>query len=186
MAFRGGYFHASLLILRIILKSKGFRHDSGRYSSLHRRIILATIKYLGNCLCPLCTCPKEKVRDLGTRADDLCRSIVRVDSEERQRMVYKAREWIFKCGRAVTSDAIDVYLKFSMVPICVCSHQNAEITLIFINRMPSPKRLVIGDLISIKCSLSISFTTSNLVFGKVSLHTWFGFSTLAVKARSTR
>ena len=39
-AFRGGYFHASLLILRIILKSKCFRHDSGSCSSLH----LATVE----------------------------------------------------------------------------------------------------------------------------------------------
>lgn len=155
-------------------------------ASGHCRIILATIKYLGNCLCPLCTCPKEKVRDLGTKADDMRRSIVRVDSEERQKMVYKAQEWIFKRGRAVTSDAIDVYLKSSMVPIRVCSRQKAEITLIFINRMPSPKRWVIGGSIFIKCSLSISFTTSNLVFGKVSSHTWFGFSMLAVKERSTR
>ncbi|KAF8227050.1 hypothetical protein L208DRAFT_1298623, partial [Tricholoma matsutake] len=34
------------------------------------KVILATIKYLGNCLCPLCTCIKEKVCDLGTRVDE--------------------------------------------------------------------------------------------------------------------
>jgi hypothetical protein len=36
-------------------------------------------------------------------------------------MVQKAREWIFKSGRAVTSEGIDIYLKFSMVPIRVMS-----------------------------------------------------------------
>jgi hypothetical protein len=72
-------------------------------------------------LCPLCTCPKEKVRDLGTGADELRRSAIRVDSEIRQKMVQKAREWIFKSGRAVTSEGIDIYLKFSMVPIRVMS-----------------------------------------------------------------
>ena len=59
------------------------------YSSLyiHYRIILSTIKFLGHCLCPLCTCVKGKVQDLGTRADDLCRSGVQVDSEKQQNMV---------------------------------------------------------------------------------------------------
>ena len=58
---------------------------------------------------------------MGTRADDLRRSVTRVDSEERQKKVHKAREWIFKHGRAVTSDAIDEYLKVSMIPIRVMS-----------------------------------------------------------------
>ena len=90
-----------------------------QYSSHHCRIILATIKYLGNCLCLLCTCPKEKVQDLGLKADDLQRGVIQVDSEERQMMVQKARDWIFKTGHAVTSDAIDEYLKLSVILICV-------------------------------------------------------------------
>jgi hypothetical protein len=83
------------------------------------RIILATIKFLGSCLCPLCTCMKEKVRDLGTKADELRRSAIRVDSEDRQNMVEKAREWIFQDGRAVSSEANNKYLGFSMIPIRV-------------------------------------------------------------------
>ena len=83
------------------------------------RIILSTIKFLGDCLCPLCTCVKGKVRDLGTKADEFRRSAIRVDSEKRQNMVEKAREWIFQHGRAVTSEAIDNYLGFSMIPIRV-------------------------------------------------------------------
>jgi hypothetical protein len=46
------------------------------------RIILATIKFLGRCLCPLYTCPMEKVQDLGTKADDTRRNNIRVDSEK--------------------------------------------------------------------------------------------------------
>jgi hypothetical protein len=62
---------------------------------------------------------KEKVRDLGTKADELRRSAIRVDSEDRQNMVEKAREWIFQDGRAVSSEAINKYLGFSMIPIRV-------------------------------------------------------------------
>ena len=59
------------------------------------------------------------MRDLGTKLDDIRRSKIRVDSEERKNMVEKARSWIFEKGRAVTSEAIDNYLKFSTVPIRV-------------------------------------------------------------------
>ena len=91
------------------------------------RIVLSTIKFLGDCLCPLCTCGKEKVRDLGTKADESRRSMTRVDSEERQNMVEKARGWIFEQGRAVTSEAIDNYLGFSMTPIRVRLSQKKKI-----------------------------------------------------------
>ena len=83
------------------------------------RIILSTIKFLGECLCPLCTCVKKKVRDLGTKADESQRSVIRVDSEGRQNMVEIAREWIFQQGRSVTSETIDKFLGFSMSPIRV-------------------------------------------------------------------
>jgi hypothetical protein len=89
------------------------------YLYIRYRVILSTIKYLGDCLCPLCTCVKKKVRDLGTKADEFRRNAIRVDSENRQNMVEKAREWIFQHGRAVSSDAIDNYLGFSTIPIRV-------------------------------------------------------------------
>ena len=93
---------------------------------IHYRIILSTIKFLGECLCPLCTCVRKKVRDLGTKADDSRRSAIRVDCEERQNMVEKAREWIFQLGRAVNSDVIDNYLGLSMIPIRVRSFPEEE------------------------------------------------------------
>ena len=92
------------------------------------RVILATVKYLGHCLCPLCTCRKEKVRDLGTKADDTRRNDIRVDSETRQGMIETAREWIFKKGRSVTSKVIDRFLNFSMVPIRVSYFQNLGVS----------------------------------------------------------
>jgi hypothetical protein len=119
MVSRGVYFHGSLHIRQIILKSTFFPHVLYLNLYIRYRIILSTIKFLGDCLCPLCTCPKKKVRDLGTIADESRRSAIRVDSEERQNMVEKSREWIFEQGRAVTSEAIDIYLGFSMLPIRV-------------------------------------------------------------------
>ena len=62
---------------------------------------------------------EKRSTGLGTKADERRRSVIRVDSEERQNMVEKAREWIFQQGRAVTSEAIDNYLGFSMIPIRV-------------------------------------------------------------------
>ena len=97
---------------------------------VHYRIVLSTIKFLGKYLCPLCTCAKGKVRDLGTKADELRRSAIRVDSEEQQNRVEKAREWIFEHGRAVSSEAIDKYLGLSMTPIRVKLSSDPENSLL--------------------------------------------------------
>jgi hypothetical protein len=133
MVLRGVYFRGSSPIRLIILRSILLYHVLYLSLYIHYRIILATIKFLGNCLCPLCTCVKEKVRDLGTKADDRRRSAIRVDSEERQNMVERAREWIFQRGRAVTSEAINNYLGFSMTPIRVIPSPGQEnILLIFL------------------------------------------------------
>jgi hypothetical protein len=85
-------------------------------------------------LCPLFTCVKGKVWDLGTKADERRRSTIRVDSEERQNMIERAREWIFQHGRAVTSEVIDRYLGFSMIPIRVIPFPELQenILLIFV------------------------------------------------------
>lgn len=124
----GGYFLGSLPIPLIIRKSVSILFYVAYQLIILDRIILATIKYLGQCLCPLCTCLMEKVRDLGTKADDTRRNNIRVDSEMRQGMIATAREWIFKKGRSITSKAIDRLLNFSMVPIRVSSSQNLGVS----------------------------------------------------------
>ena len=43
---------------------------------IHYRIILSTIKFFRECLCPLCTCVRKKVQDLGTKADDSRHSVI--------------------------------------------------------------------------------------------------------------
>ena len=123
MVSRGVSFHGSLPIRPIIQRSKFlfYLFHTMTYISESIRVILCSIKSLSEYLCPLCTCEKEKVRDLGTKADNSRRSAIRVDSEERQNKVEKAREWIFQKGRAVTSEGIDNYLGLSMVPIRVRS-----------------------------------------------------------------
>ena len=123
MVSRGVSFHGSLPIRPIIQRSKFlfYLFHTMTYISESIRVILCSIKSLSEYLCPLCTCEKEKVRDLGTKADNSRRSAIRVDSEERQNKVEKAREWIFQKGRAVTSEGIDNYFGLSMVLIRVRS-----------------------------------------------------------------
>ena len=105
------------------------------YTSTYKFLtVLATIKFLGNCLCPLCTCVKGKVRDLGMKADERRRSTIRVDSEEQQNMVERVWEWIFQHGWAVTSEVIDRYLGFSIIPIHIIPFPELQenILLIFV------------------------------------------------------
>ena len=85
-------------------------------------------------MCPLCTCVKGKVQDLGMKADERRRSMIWVDSEERQNMVERVQEWIFQCGQAVTSEVIDRYLGFSIIPIHVIPFPELQenILLIFV------------------------------------------------------
>ncbi|KAH9010805.1 hypothetical protein EDB84DRAFT_1445518 [Lactarius hengduanensis] len=90
----------------------------------------------------------DKVRDLGTCADELRRVVgIRVDSKERQKMVEKAREWIFKTGRSVTSERIDEYLKLSMVPIHNAFLDVLLCASMFCGSFPKACEKVILDLI---------------------------------------
>ena len=136
------------------------------------RIILSTIRFLGDCLCPLCTCVKEKVRDLGMKADEFRRSTIWVDSQEWQDMVEKAQEWIFQDGQAVTLKAIDNYLGFSMIPIHVIPFPEYKNFIYF--RTHSLMR---------KCLHPVSFMNSNLVSGNKYLPIWYGFSMLVMKGK---
>jgi hypothetical protein len=123
---RGVYFRGSSCIRLIILRSILLYYVLYLSLYIHYRIILSTIKFLGSCLCPLCTCAQEKVRELGTKADDRWCSVIRVDSKEQQNMVERAREWIFQHGRAVISKAINKYLGFSIIPVRVIPSPGQE------------------------------------------------------------
>ena len=142
------------------------------------------LKFLGECLCPLCTCAKKKVRNLGTKANELRCGTIHVDSEEWQNMVEKAWEWIFQHGWAVSSEAIDNYLGLSMNPIHVIPWPFPEKRIAcwrLLFRMHSLKHFVILDSNFIKCSHPISFMNLNLVSGNKYLPTWYEFSMLVMK-----
>ncbi len=90
---------------------------------IHCRILLSSIKHLGNCLCPRCLIVKDKVRDLGTKQDMKRRQTeARVDTEHRQNDVKMAHNWIYSQGYPVDGKAInDLLGAKSLTPNCVCN-----------------------------------------------------------------
>ncbi|SJL13966.1 uncharacterized protein ARMOST_17418 [Armillaria ostoyae] len=72
------------------------------------KVLLASIKSLGRCLCPRCLVVKEKVLDMGMKRDlsnrqrNAC-----VDCEQCQHEVEMVRRWIFERGYAVSSKRIE-------------------------------------------------------------------------------
>ncbi|KAF5319789.1 hypothetical protein D9611_012833 [Ephemerocybe angulata] len=73
------------------------------------KVLLATIRVGGTCLCPRCLVTKAKADQMGTPADMRTRvSKVRKYMAENIR---HAREWIYKFGRGVKSKVVEDYLK---------------------------------------------------------------------------
>jgi hypothetical protein len=87
------------------------------------RILLASIKYLGNCPCPRCLVEKAQICELGTKWDDNRRiKQARVENAQRQRKVKKAREFMFHRGDGPTSTRVEAVLGAeSLVPTRVSS-----------------------------------------------------------------
>lgn len=87
------------------------------------RVLIATIRDLGDCPCVRCTIKKSQIREVGTPADMAIRTAQRrLDNEERQRKVDSARRLIYESGYVVNSDKVDKFLKSeSLVPTEVCS-----------------------------------------------------------------
>ncbi|EIW73873.1 hypothetical protein CONPUDRAFT_68217 [Coniophora puteana RWD-64-598 SS2] len=91
-----------------------FATYSGDYPE---KIILCTIKFLGQMPCPRCFVLKVNIPDMGTRKDMECRQNIRTDTMQRQELVQKARNKIFKKGCPVNSKKITSLLgKYSYVP----------------------------------------------------------------------
>ncbi|KAF6747597.1 hypothetical protein DFP72DRAFT_972254 [Ephemerocybe angulata] len=82
------------------------------------KILIASIKNLGKCPCPLCTIPLDNVHRLGKIRDRRARvRDARVDDEDRQTRVAKARHQIYVKNRSVNSDVVKGQLDgFSFVP----------------------------------------------------------------------
>ena len=73
---------------------------------------------MGQCPCPRCKIPQDKIRDFATPEDmEIRRTQTRRDDEDRQRKVKKAREFIYKKGYVVGSSHVEDLLKGeSLVP----------------------------------------------------------------------
>ncbi|KAJ3569072.1 hypothetical protein NP233_g5289 [Leucocoprinus birnbaumii] len=81
------------------------------------KALLATIRFLGGCPCPRCKIKKDQICDLGTDSDNAIWEDVRCDNKERQNLVEKARNLIFKKAKGVASACVEKLLKpLSMVP----------------------------------------------------------------------
>ena len=85
------------------------------------RILMACIKYLGDCCCPLCLVRKSQIPLLGTDRDMRFREKnPRVD---RPADVANAQRLLYEKGIALSNDSYDEILKFtSRVPTRVGVH----------------------------------------------------------------
>jgi hypothetical protein len=88
------------------------------------RVILATIRQLGNYPCPRCLIPMTRVQDMGTKRDMRQRkTLARVDDQARRRKIESARNIIYKKNYAVDSNPVEALLKDqSLVPTFVSDH----------------------------------------------------------------
>ncbi|KAF7359835.1 hypothetical protein MVEN_00708900 [Mycena venus] len=76
------------------------------------KVLLATIRNLGECPCPRCFVTKDKLDQFGTVRDDKNRvTLHRVDNENRKSYVQKARDWIYRLGHAVRGAKVERLLK---------------------------------------------------------------------------
>ncbi|QRV82607.1 hypothetical protein RhiJN_27833 [Ceratobasidium sp. AG-Ba] len=76
------------------------------------KVLLATIRNGGTCLCPRCTIKTHSVHQLGTPSDTRLRTVKRrVDNEKRRGKVRKARELIYKLGLSVQTKGVEELLQ---------------------------------------------------------------------------
>ena len=86
------------------------------------RVLLATIRNFGAFPCPRCLIPKEKIPEVGTKADDKRRdNNRRVANDHLFSDIKMVRTWIYKEGYGVKSAAVERVLSTaSLVPTVVC------------------------------------------------------------------
>lgn len=86
------------------------------------RILIATIRNLGNCPCPRCLIPLDRVHNLGMARDRTQRvTLARIDDNQRRSKVSGARRIIYEENLQVNCSAVENLLKeTSLVPTTVC------------------------------------------------------------------
>ena len=134
------------------------------------RVLLATIRSLGNHPCPRCEIEKSHISALGTEEDLEQRDNLRVDSESRRKRIASARKDIFVKGVGVTGKKVEDRLKDrSEVPVhvrCILPHISQPKFLTFC-RMHSRRDCSHLDLIFSQCSSPTFCMSSNLESGRV-------------------
>jgi hypothetical protein len=132
MGSRGEYFRVFSLILLIILKSE-YMSDikfEARGTDISSRILLATIKFLGQCPCPYCLVKKTDICKMGMKFD-MRRWVTceRIDNLTRRRHIEEARALIFQLGvlvdgahvKAILND--ESYIPIHVSILCTLSHK---------------------------------------------------------------
>ncbi|KAI0046222.1 hypothetical protein FA95DRAFT_1607083 [Auriscalpium vulgare] len=81
------------------------------------KMLLATLRFYGQCPCPRCLIEKKNIHKLGTKTDTLARDKnARVDSERLQDKKKVSRKLIFESGAPVASERVKRILPGSVVP----------------------------------------------------------------------
>ena len=85
------------------------------------RILIASIRNLGNCPCPRCLIPLNRVHNLGMARDRTQRvTLARVDNSQRRNKISTARTLIYEKNLQVNCTAVEDLLKeMSLVPTTV-------------------------------------------------------------------
>ncbi|KIJ58068.1 hypothetical protein HYDPIDRAFT_103322 [Hydnomerulius pinastri MD-312] len=119
-------------------------------------ILLACIKFLGECPCPRCHVKKADIPNMGTKSDMNTREQKpRVDTKDRQIKVSKARKYIFKHGVGINSKRVKNILQGeSLVPThvrCVISRKTLLMfdcaIPVFEGLLPAPQNQMVLDLL---------------------------------------
>jgi hypothetical protein len=111
----------SLLTQQTIQKSTCFNlifNDHFSFDIYQYRILLACIKFLGECPCPRCLIKKEDVPKMGMKIDLETRlATQRVNDAQRHRKIEKARKLIFQHSIGINGQRIKKILQGeSLVP----------------------------------------------------------------------
>jgi hypothetical protein len=134
------------------------------------RILLASIRNLGQCPCPRCLVQLSSIDKLGMRSDMRQRTVnARQDDIRRQSRVISARRLIYEKNHQVTSSAVEGLLKSeSLVPTSV----GVDSLALFRFNIETPlhrTRFRKGSLpwasISLRYLFQISSTSGTLVSG---------------------
>ncbi|KAF7371652.1 hypothetical protein MVEN_00021000 [Mycena venus] len=87
------------------------------YDDYPEKVLLARIKYFGGCPCPQCFIEKDKIPEMGTKADMRRRQNTRQDTTWYRFIINLVRRWIFERGFLVAGAAVARNLKqYSWVP----------------------------------------------------------------------